>query len=84
MKYTLRYGTLELTGRMISTSQREEVYVNRAGEAFVESCFVVNALDCSPRVTSTDRTSPNFRQYSASCSCCWLGFTTALKNTIAL
>lgn len=73
--YTLKYGTLEITGIMYSRTQRTDKYTNKAGDIFYENCHVTDFSDDSAHVAMYDRESPHYRQYNPACSCCFLNFT---------
>ena len=80
--YTLTFGILEITGRMISATQREEKFIANEGHIVTEWCHCVDEKDNSPRVETFSRRSENFRHYNPICSCCYLGFNhfTALHD----
>ncbi len=74
VEYTLKYGTLVITGKMVSRIQREEIYTrNDTQESIVEYCHVVGSGDISNRV-SKDIEDESYRAYTEDCPCCYLGF----------
>lgn len=70
--YALTFGTLKITGKMVSRAVREEYYADRDGNVFTEYCHVTDKNDASPRVVSDEKSSFYLR-YNAGCSACFLG-----------
>lgn len=70
--HKLDFGT-NVIDHYSRSGTRYDIYTNSDGEQFEESRACLNENDTTAPVTTYNRESKFFRQYSAQCPACWLG-----------